>query len=362
MKPRARGSTHAPDRDGRAQWQQAPSVTTVQRWARSGGASPVLTRRAEHIALTEVGAPTADVTIDEGLVRGLLMAQHPELADRTLQRVAGGWDNEVWRLGHDVAVRLPRRRATVPLLRIEQRWLPRLAPSLPLPVPVPRHLGLPGDRFGWPWSLVPWIDGSAADRTPPGRPLDAAVVLGGFLRALHRPAPDDAPHNPWRSVPLRTRQHTFERRIAALASTGAASPATVGALRRRWAEAVDAPAWRGAPCWVHGDLHPANTVVRGGTVVGILDFGDLSGGDPATDLAAAWLLLPVAAQQAFWDAYGRDDGPLRRRAAGWATLFALLLHGSVGGPDAGRVAAAAIGRLAGSEPDASGPPERGGGS
>lgn len=296
-----------------------------------------------------MGAPAAEVTIDEGLVRSLLMAQRPELADAPLQRVAAGWDNETWRLGPDLAVRLPRRRSAVALLRSEQRWLPGLAPGLPLPVPAPRYLGLPSDRFGWPWSLVPWIDGTPGDRTPPGRPLDAAVVLGGFLRALHRPAPDDAPRNPWRSVPLRDRHVRFERRMAALAADPATSPSTVEALRRRWAEAVDTPGWRDAPCWVHGDLHPANTVVRGGTVAGIIDFGDLGSGDPAPDLAVAWLLLPVDAHQPLWDAYGRDDGPLRRRAAGWAALFALMLHGSVGGPDATRVAVTAMNRLAGAK-------------
>lgn len=299
--------------------------------------------------MAAVANPGAEVAIDERLVRGLLMAQCPELADRPLDRVAAGWDNETWRLGHDLAVRLPRRRAAVPLLRTEQRWLPRLAPGLPLPVPVPRVIGLPAAGFGWPWSVVPWLDGEPGDRTPPGRPLDAAVTLGGFLRALHAPAPEDAPGNPWRGVPLRARQDAFDRRMAGLAAAGRPGAPTVAALRRRWSEAVDAPAWRGPASWVHGDLHPGNTIVRGGTVAGVVDFGDLCGGDPATDLAAAWLLLPVDTHQAFWEAYGRDDGPLRRRAAGWATLFALMLHGSVGGPDAERVATTAMARLAGAK-------------
>ena len=49
-----------------------------------------------------------DVDIDEALVRTLLHNQHPDLAGLELREVAGGWDNRMWRLGEDLAVRLPR--------------------------------------------------------------------------------------------------------------------------------------------------------------------------------------------------------------------------------------------------------------
>lgn len=288
-----------------------------------------------------MAAPPADVAIDEQLVRALLVAQCPDLAALPLGPAAAGWDNDIWHLGDDLAVRLPRRKEAVPLLLHEQRWLPVLAPELPLPVPVPVRRGVPSERFGRPWSVVPWIDGSPGDRTPPTRTLDAALSLGRFLRALHRPAPADAPGNPWRGVPLATRRDAFDRYLLSVP----ADPATTGALRQRWAEAVTAPAWAGPPTWIHGDLHPANTVVRMGTLAGVVDFGDCCAGDPATDLAAAWLLLPLDVHPALWDAYGADDTALRRRAAGWAALFAVLLHGSVGGSLAQGVAAAAIDRL-----------------
>ena len=134
-------------------------------------------------------SPPAEIDVDEGLIRGLLAEQHPDLADRPLVELDAGWDNTLWRLGDDLLVRLPRRAAAAELTEHEQRWLPQLASVLPLPVPVPLRVGGPSDRYPWSWSVVPWIDGTPADRAPA---MDATVVagqLGAFLRALHRPAP-----------------------------------------------------------------------------------------------------------------------------------------------------------------------------
>lgn len=250
------------------------------------------------------------------------MAQCPDIADGRLDRLGAGWDNESWRLGDDLLVRLPRRQVAVPLILKEQRWLPQLAPSLPLPVPVPVRAGRPSSPFGWPWSVVPWFPGAPADVHPVTRPVDAALSLGTFLRALHQPAPEDAPHNPWRGVPLADRGPTVAQHLDRLPDL------PVAVLRRRWEDALAAGR---PPCaaWVHADLHPGNLVVRGGTLAAVLDFGDLTAGDPATDLAAAWMLLPTAVHDVFWSAYGGPDtGPddrLRQRAAGWAVLFALVL-------------------------------------
>ncbi len=258
--------------------------------------------------------------IDEELVRSLLRARHPDLAGLRLRRVPGGWDNQLWRLGEELAVRLPRTRRAPALLRKEHRWLPVLAPRLPLPVPVPLRTGEPSAGFPRPWTVAAWVPGEPADRAPISRGGHAADRLAGFLAALHRPAPAEAPAGADRGVRLAVLTEEFERKLHA----AGAVPAGVRAV---WDEAVAAPGWAGPPVWLHGDLHPANAVVTDGTLGGVIDFGELCAGDPATDLAAAWLLLPSGAAPRCLDAYGGPDPATIRRARGWAVLRALSLLG-----------------------------------
>lgn len=261
-----------------------------------------------------------DIEIDEGLVRSLLREQHPDLAELQLQSIDGGWDNQLWRLGDTLAVRLPRTPRAPSLLRKEHQWLPILAPLLPLPVPIPVRIGEPSAQFPLPWTIAAWVPGEPADRVPITRGDQAADRLAGFLRALHLKAPAEAPADPTRGVPLTTLTQAFDSGYRALASSGV--PAEV---RGVWDEAVAAPQWQGPPVWLHSDLHPANVVVSDGTLSGVIDFGDLCTGDPATDLAAAWLLLPAGAASRFFDAYGDADAATIRRARGWAVLRGLGL-------------------------------------
>ncbi|MFI1980229.1 aminoglycoside phosphotransferase family protein [Streptomyces wedmorensis] len=254
---------------------------------------------------------------DEGLIRALLREQHPDLAELPIREVPGGWDNQLWRVGDELAVRMPRTERAPELLRKEYRWLPALAPLLPLPAPVPVRGGEPSARFPRFWTVARWVPGAPSDAVPVTRGGHAAEVLAGFLRALHRAAPEDAPANPDRGVPLAAHEDGFERGFPFLA--GCADPA---AVRRVWEDALAADAWQGPPLWLHGDLHPANVVVTDGTLSGVVDFGELCAGDPATDLSAAWLLLPDGSARRFFEAYGRADGPTVRRARGWALLRA----------------------------------------
>jgi aminoglycoside phosphotransferase (APT) family kinase protein len=263
--------------------------------------------------------PAAEVDIDEGLVRALLEEQHPDLAGLALRPLANGWDNVLLRLGDDLVVRLPRRELAVPLVEHEQRWLPELAPRLPLPIPAPVRVGRPSTRFPWPWSVVPWMPGRSALEAPIDDLAAAAEELGGFLRALHRPAPADAPPNPVRGIPLAERDDRTLASIDALAGEIDAA-----AIHRLWARLRDAPAWDGRPVWVHGDLHPGNLVVDGGELVAVVDFGDLTAGDPACDLAVAWMLLPHEHRAAFRASAGAEDERLWTRARGWALALGLV--------------------------------------
>ena len=256
---------------------------------------------------------------EQGLVRALLQEQHPDLADLDLRDVVGGWDNQQWRLGDDLAVRLPRTERAPALLETERRWLPVLSKRLPLPTPTPVRAGRPSSRFAHTWTVARWVEGEPADGSPVTR-ADAAEVLAGFLKALHQPAPAEAPVNPSRGIPLSALAEEVGGWFEVLAEHPHAAPA-----RDAWEEALAAPAWQGPPRWLHGDLHPANVVVRGGMLAGVIDFGEMCGGDPATDLSAAWILLPACAGRRFFEAYERADDATITRARGWAVLRALNL-------------------------------------
>lgn len=262
--------------------------------------------------------PPADVQVDEALVRRLLSAQHPDLAGLPLQHAAGGWDNELWRLGDDLAVRVPRRAQAAPLAANEHRWLPVLAPRLAVAVPVPVRVGRPTDEYPYPWSVVPWLPGTPAWRTLPGSRRAWADRLADALADLHVPAEPGAPRNPVRGVPLAARDAVVRERLATVPVEGAARLAAL------WSNALDAEPWPGPPSWLHGDPHPANLLVEGARLVALVDFGDLAAGDPATDLATAWLTFDAAGRAAFRArlvARGATDDATWCRARGWAVVM-----------------------------------------
>ncbi|MDR3081183.1 MAG: aminoglycoside phosphotransferase family protein [Streptomyces sp.] len=273
-----------------------------------------------------------EIVITAELVRDLLREQHPDLADLPVRLGARGWDNQLWRLGDDLAVRLPwATQSADALLRKEHAWLPSLAPHLPLPVPVPQRLGEPSERFPRPWIITTWVSGSPADHTPATRAAEAADTLATFLTALHQPAPDGAPTGRGRGEPLVGHAEQFAEGLASATEMGLIPDPD--AVRAVWEDAVAAPGWAGPALWLHGDLHPANVLTADGTFCGVIDFGDLCAGDPACDLAAPWLLLPEGTADRFYDAYQpTPDAATLRRARGWAVLRALggILIGEAG--------------------------------
>ncbi|GAA4060084.1 phosphotransferase [Nonomuraea soli] len=262
-----------------------------------------------------------EITAD--LVRALLREQHPDLAGLPVREVAGGWGNQMWRLGDDLAVRMQRMDPTPELQLKERRWLPVLAPLLPLPVPTPVRFGEPSERFPRHWTVMTWVHGEPLDRGSIGRGDHAADTLAGFLRALHVEAPADAPIAGDRGAHPRDCTDGFERFIQAVDPDALAG--VTAQVRAVWDDAVAAEAWEGGPVWVHGDLHPANVVVADGTLAGIVDFGDMFAGDPAWDLAAAWVLLPAGTASRFFDRYGLAGEAAIRRARGLAALKSLFL-------------------------------------
>ncbi len=178
------------------------------------------------------------------LVRDLLRDQHPDLAEQTIRLGARGWDNQLWRLGDDLAVRLPWATASADdLLRKEFAWLPALAPLLPLPVPVPQRLGEPTWRFPRPWLVTTWVPGEPGDRAPATRGTEAADSLAAFLTALHRPASAGAPSGRSRGGPLAGQADGFPYQLEMASELGLV-PDPDGA-RAVWKDAGAAPDWAG---------------------------------------------------------------------------------------------------------------------
>ena len=287
--------------------------------------------QATHLRFIQ---PAAELTIDVDLVRRLLLEQHPDRAHLPLTHVGDGWDNAVFRLGDERAIRLPRRSATAALMENEQRWLPELASRLPLPVPAPVRIGRPGSGFPWAWSIVRWFPGMASFTAPPFDLRAAAIALGGFLRALHQPAPADAPRNPWRSIPLDARTERLHEHLDQLHDT--VNRERILAL---WDRLVVTPRWSGPPMWIHGDLHPGNLLIDDSVLSAVIDFGDVTCGDPATDLSVMWMLLPPEHRHTLFDAAGRNrsnpiDEHVWRRARGWALSIgvAVVALGQDGNP------------------------------
>ncbi len=262
--------------------------------------------------------PRAEVDIDVAVVRSLLREQMPDLAELPIAALAEGWDNAIFRVGRDLVVRLPRRELAVELLEHELRWLPELAPVLPLRIPAPLRAGHPSEGYPWPWTVCPWLPGEVFERAEVDDLAEAATTMGRFVAALHQPAPADAPSNPVRGVPLADRATVTLERIDAITDL-----VDERAVRARWDELVATPPWAGPPVWVHGDLHPLNILVERGRISAVIDFGDLNAGDPATDLSMAWIVFPSQARSAFRAAAGDVDDNTWRRAEGWALALSL---------------------------------------
>jgi aminoglycoside phosphotransferase (APT) family kinase protein len=259
------------------------------------------------------------------LARRLLARQFPQWADLPVTPVAeAGTDHALYRLGDDLLLRLPIVAWAEGQADRDARWLPAIAPHLPLTVPVPVAVGEPDEEYPWRWSVVPWLPGEAA--TPDRLDLaTAADDLAGLVRALHALPTDGGPAKTGtaRGVPL-ARLDTGVRETLRVLEADGVLPDTVecAAVARAWDDAVAAEPWGGPPVWLHGDLQPGNLLAHGGRLRSVIDFGGLGLGDPAPDLAPAWNIFDSSTRGAFLDAVGYDDQAVRR-ARGWVLAPAL---------------------------------------
>ena len=266
--------------------------------------------------------PTPPVSINAALVRRLVAAQFPEWADWPVNLVEpGSWDNRTFRLGASLTVRLPSAEAYALQVPKEHRWLPVLAPLLPLPIPVPLAQGRPGEGYPWPWSVYRWLEGDTATAGRIANLSEFAVTLAHFLAALQRldtaGGPPPGPHNFFRGGPLTVYDAETRQAIAALGGAVAAAAAT-----SVWEAALRAT-WHGSPVWLHGDVAAGNLLVENGRLCAVIDFGCAGVGDPACDLGVAWTLFSGESRAAF-RATLAPDGDSWARGRGWALWKALI--------------------------------------
>jgi aminoglycoside phosphotransferase (APT) family kinase protein len=262
--------------------------------------------------------PAADVRIDISLVRRLVAAQFPQWAGLTIEPVdSAGWDNAIFRLGPDLAVRLPRRRVSAEHVSTEHEWLPVLAPRLPLAVPVPLGRGRPGEGYPWQWTVCPWLTGELAALTDVADQGRAATSLAAFVMALRAIDPSGGSAHEFRGVSLAARDDNTRASAAVLQAS-----LDVGPVLEVWEAAVAAPTWADQPVWMHGDLHPANLLAEDHELSAVIDFGLLGVGDPACDLMVAWTYLPADSRDVFRSALAVDEATWCR-GRGWALQFGL---------------------------------------
>jgi aminoglycoside phosphotransferase (APT) family kinase protein len=248
-----------------------------------------------------------ELEIDELLVRRLLLEQFSRWAERPLVRaLPAGTENAIFRLGDDLAVRLARRSGRSEAGGKEHEWLPRLAPLLPLEIPVPVAQGRPGAGYPWHWDVFTWVAGETA----PVEQIDAVEAardLAAFVGALQRAETEGAPLG--RGIPLAGRDPEIRRWLTRFDGGSW--------VEAEWERALAASPWNGPPVWHHGDLDVRNWLVQDGRISGVVDWGAMGVGDPACDVMVAWKLHSAEARDAFRDALPTDDATWER-ARGWA--------------------------------------------
>lgn len=229
----------------------------------------------------------------------------------------------MFRLGDQHVVRLPIRKACEVYIANELDWL-GLIPTLPIPVSKPVRTGIPTPYFPCRWSIMPWFDGQTASKTPP-EDTEANRLAAGF-RALHQ-ITDQAPKNSSRGVPLAERTDVSDR----LRRLESETDFVDDGIWRAWYDALAAPLAQ-EDRWIHSDLHPDNVIVCEGSIAALIDWGGLTSGDVATDLASFWMLFDREDVRSEALATYEADASTIIRSRGWAVLFGSVFSRSTSAP------------------------------
>jgi len=264
---------------------------------------------------------TPEEVLAPELALELIREQFPELAPVEARLLGSGWDNTAYLIDGALVFRFPRRALAVGLLEREAQVLPRLAPRLPLAVPLPEWAGRPTSRFGWPFLGYRRLAGTPASEAAPtaAQSLVAARALAAFLRALHHTPPEELglPGDEIGRLDIGVRLVSARERLQAIVARGVVADAAP------WHElfAGELPVAGPEHVVVHGDLYARHLLLDGsGTLSGVIDWGDVHASDPAVDLMVAWSFFRPGARARFLEAYGavsaRTLRLARLRAAG----------------------------------------------
>jgi aminoglycoside phosphotransferase (APT) family kinase protein len=253
-----------------------------------------------------------EVDLDEGIVRRLLASQFPRLAHLPLERFeSGGTVNAIYRLGDELYVRLPLTEKWTWQLDVERKWIPRLAPHVPVPIPEAVGFGEPSDEYPFRWAVYRWLPG---EPWQPHRVTDeraAALDLARVIGAIHA-LDTTGGDTPKFEMPLRTQDGWIRQSIE-----GCRDLIDGDALLALWEDALRLPDFEGPACWVHADLGSGNVLTAGNRVSALIDWGATHVGDPALDLKVAWTMLTAGARRHFREAFHADEATWLR-ARGWA--------------------------------------------
>ena len=231
-----------------------------------------------------------------------------------------GWDNRTFHLGHELSVRLPSAEAYASAVQIEQEWLPKLAPHLPLTIPKPVAMGEPREGYPWNWSIYRWLPGEVATRDSVADLNAFAVDLAEFMKALQRIDPTGGPKRNWRGGSLELWRPQAEEALEILSASQAIDKVAATEI---WQQAISAPI-EDNPVWYHGDVAAGNLLTRDGKLSAVIDFGGLGVGDPACDMIIAWTFLDQPSRQVFRKAIGVSDS-IWNRGRGWALWKGMIV-------------------------------------
>lgn len=260
--------------------------------------------------------------IDAALVESLIAEQFPQWAVLPVSPVAGqGWDNRTFRLGEELSVRLPSAAIYAAAVEKEDAVLPVLAAALPLPVPESVATGSLGHGYPFAWPVCRWLPGHVPSRATTLDHERSARDLAVFLTDLQATPVEHGPAAGKQSLfrgchPTPTATRSTGHCTCSTGVSMSSGAARSGSMR---------PPRSGPPrpVWVHGDLDLPNLLIDNGRLRAVLDFGCCAVGDPACDLALAWIYFSGPAREAFRQSLNLDVGTWRR-ARGWMLWKALV--------------------------------------
>jgi len=267
--------------------------------------------------ISNSNTPDVEVNTSEELIKELL--DTVQVGVKSMRLLGEGWDNMMYLVNDSYLIRLPRRNVADQLIQNEQGFLLKYGRDMLIPVPKILHLGKPGDAYPYHWTISNFLLGEPAVGMYPDD--DQCELFASFLKSVHSLDGSEMNFNPYRSTPLTSRAKDMSNKMQELKQSTTLISDKIESIWQR-ALSETHPETKSI---IHGDLHARNILLSGSRFSGIIDWGDVCCGDPATDLASIWMLFRNAdSRRRCLTIYGADDS-LIARSKGWAIVFGVLL-------------------------------------